>query len=214
MTRDEIDQISFDIPQPQPPTLGSVGFYGARTFGQAKHRFDRFYCTVYSQSEPPADWGSGEDFPTDLVVLHHSPRSLTYSKAHKNWRIWKNGEHRYTDRNGSRERRWVAPEFFKPTLRKTYVHINVEMHLKRGTVLCLTGHTIEPLRLNEHFELEGNPDYPAVFGTANCPWFFAQSVDVYTAWPESPIDPADPYASLIKLPSPTPIALPNYQIQE
>ena len=214
MTLDEIKAISFDVPAPLPPTLETVGFFGDQTFGKAKHRFARFYCTVYSQSAPPETWGSREDFPTDIVVLHHSPRSLTHSSSYQNWRMWDNGEHRYTDRNGSRERRWIAPKFFRLPLRKTYVHVNVGMHLKRGNVLCLTGHTIEPLQPTDDFELVGNPDYPAVFGTADCPWFFAESVDVYTAWPESPIDPADPYASLIKLPSPTPIALPFYQNQE
>lgn len=115
-------------------------------------------------------------------------------------------------RDGINWRKWLAPRFFDSEgLHITYLHTNVAMDLKRGDVLCLSGHTLQPLRMTADFDLVSGAQSPGVFGVYECPWFYAESIDVYTDWPETKIDAHDPFASLLALPSPKPrqIALPG-----
>ncbi len=201
MTLDEIHAISFEVPEPKTPDKPSVAF-SQDVFGKSIYRYDQFFCTVYSVARPPQTWGSSEDFPTDILVLHHSPRSLTHSRTFRNWRNWGAGEHRYFSKDGANHRTWRPPKYFNDELSSTYLHINVGMNLKRGDVLSLSGHSVQPLRINEDFDLIAEScKTPGVFGTDDCPWFYAQSICVFTDWPENKVDAANPYASLLALPS-------------
>ncbi len=203
MTSDEIAAINFDVPKWRLPRIPSVAF-APGIFGRCLYYYSPFYCTVFSSARPPKSWGSEADFPLDVLVLHHSPRSLTHSESYRNWRHWSSGEHKYGTRGGYYSRTWYPPRFFRETLRVSHIHLNVDVNLKRGDVLCMSGHTIQPLVVGENFDLVDDYEAPGVFGTENCPWFYAQSIDVYTAWPETLIDLADPTASLRALPSQTP----------
>ena len=206
MTDAEIEAISFGVPDWRLPRIPSVAFKKDGVFGRSFFYFEPFYCTVFSTSRPPQNWQSEDDYPVDILVLHHSPRSLTHSPNYKNWRFWDSGDHIYTVQGGGCKRAWQPPPFWRESLSATYIHINVDIELKRGDVLCLSGHSIKPLCVNENFELSDDPfsQSTGVFGTDSCPWFYAQSVDVYTAWPESRISLADPTRSLRALPSPNP----------
>ena len=192
--RESIADVSFDVPVGKRCT---TDFYSKRgVLCQSIRKFDRFFVTVFSADTPPNHWGSRAAFPTDILVLHHSPRNLNSRQSTKNWRWWGAGEHKYTDTDLGWTRYWWAPDHFRDCMSFTYIHIDVPLHVERGDVLALTCSSITFADLLQDGSVVAE-ERPGVFGTEKCPFLVVHSVDVYKNWSGDPSTPIDEHIKLV-----------------
>lgn len=162
-------------------------------------RFTNVFVTVYSVSVPPDEMLAKDYFPTDILVLHHSPRYLNCHRDTKNWRFWDSGSHIYSNEDdGYWERLWVPPaEKWQDFLTCTYLHVDKPMAgLRRGDVLCLSGREVVIATEDENGELEQASKFTFGFGTTECPFFMVESAHLFRDWPAGRLLGADPLSGL------------------
>ena len=215
--RQAIDAVNFDVPVGVRRNDLLWDKFGVLC--QSVRQYERFFVTVYSVDVPPSTWGSSDAFPTDLLVLHHSPRNLNSRKSTRNWRFWETGEHKYSENDSGWRRRWLPPGHFSECLHFSYMHIDVPLPgVQRGDVLAFTGSAITFADLLPDGSILGEGHRPGVFGTEKCPFFIVDTVDVYKNWSDDPSTPIDEHIKLvaqsvttaeaIKIQTDQPLALP------
>ena len=192
--RQSLEAISFDVPDGVPDCERFWSKDGVLC--RSVRRFERVFVTVYSVAQPPADWGSSRYFPTDVLVLHHSPRWLSAGDT-RNWRFWQSGEHRYSVDGENRNRHWRPPVHFRDQIDSTYIHIDVPLSgVSRGDVLELSCHSITFCDVLEDGTIVAE-DRPGIFGTDLCPFLVIDSVVVHKNWPSNPSTPIHEHMRLV-----------------
>lgn len=191
-------QINFDVPRGY--LTDDVFDLGEGVWGVGLVRYERMFVTVFDVFTPPADSHGAVEFPTDVLVIHASPRRLTNFLDTRNFDRWRQGRARYwVSGEGVAYRAWSAPRDWACPFPHTYLHMNASLPgLKRGDVLCLTGTTIQFASLGDDTLLHHDVENSAVVGTSDCPWFMVESVDIYRDWPCDRPKIDDPYGSLMR----------------
>lgn len=180
----------FSVPIGRP--IDQIEGFGVNDIlGVGVHGFRRFFVTVYSVATPPEHWASSLVFPTDILVLHHSPGWL--ARYRKNWRLWHTGEHEYTELDADGDP-WMARSWTRRrdnfggldmSLSCTYIHASAPLDgLRRGDVLAIEGRTVKLGNVGEDGQIYAL-DNPGVFGTNDCPWLLIDRLDVFRReeWP-------------------------------